>query len=72
MNLYINIHNFAINKNYVFQGENLLNFFHIHCELISNLLMKTAKKRGGQYALVFALTLGIPYPLLKGQRSNQN
>jgi len=46
-----NMPNLTINKNRVFQGEIVINFFNIHCELRSILLLvKTAKKIGGTCA----------------------
>jgi len=66
---------FCYKQKFVFQGEIILNFFHIHCELISILLLvKTAKRRRGCvcFFLFLLQLLEYPYSHLKSQKSNQN
>jgi len=45
--------NFTINKNTLLQGEIVMNFFNIHCELRSILSVKTEKKEKRGYVCFF-------------------
>jgi len=60
-----NMHNSAITRNRVFQGEIIFNLFHIHCELRASLIVKTAKKRGISVLLFLYNAWNNPTPFLR-------